>query len=495
MRRYNFDPQPSLFVKPIGEIEFDVFSRHELLPILMALQYLYVNETDRLREILEKIEQDIKPHSASNKGRSGMSCWETLILVSLRLGCNLDYDQLADLATNHRKIQGMLGYGELDQKRFARSTIHDNLKLLKSETMDQLLSIIIDLAHEQCFGALERVRADTFVVKKNIHYPTDTNLLYDGTRKIIEISVKLSDRFNLPGWRKHEYFRCKIKGIQQEICKVARSRRTDRDERLKVLCVRMIEAAAVISSKAEETLACLTAMIKAENRKLEQYWEGWVAELHYYIAGTEYVSQLAERRMINGEKIPNPEKVFSLFEPDTELINRGKTPNPIEFGHRVLIVQDRAGFIIHSQMLDIGFTDEKIITEVMRNLQRRFNDRIKTVSFDKGFWTPNNLVDLTELFDLVILPKKGKLSEQDKQRQNDKEYKKVRKWHSGVESAIGALVFANGLGKCRDKGRDGYTRYLAMAVLGRNLQTFGNILVEREKRKRKTKSTLLDLVA
>ena len=251
----------------------------------------------------------------------------------------------------------------------------------------------------------------------------------------------------------------------------------------------------MISSKAEETLALLRAKTKAAKRELEEYWEGWVSELHYYIAGTEYVSRLAERRMIEGETIPNPEKVFSLFEPDTELINRGKTPNPIEFGHRVLVVQDNAGFIIHCQMLDIGFKDEKIIAEVMRNLQTRFNGRIKAVSFDKGFWTPNNLIDLDELFDLVVLPKKGKLSKEDRKRQGDKEYKKVRKWHSGIESAIGALVFGNGLGKCRDKGRDGYKRCLAMAVLGRNLQTFGNILVERERQRRREENALLDLAA
>ena len=197
MRRCKFAPQPSLFVKPIGEIEFDVFSRHELLPILMALQHLYVHETDRLKEILEEIKRDLTAVADSSKGESGMSCWETLILASLRLGSNLDYDQLADLATNHRKIQDILGYCELDQKKFARSTINDNINLLKAETLDRIQSIFLDLAHEHCFGPLARVRADTFVAKKNIHYPTDTNLLYDGTRKIIEISVKISISFGM----------------------------------------------------------------------------------------------------------------------------------------------------------------------------------------------------------------------------------------------------------------------------------------------------------
>ncbi len=493
--KFNFQPQPSLFSIPVGDIEFDLYSRHELLPILMALQHLYVNEPELLREILDLIEGDINPCSGKPTGRLGTSCWETLVLASLRLGCNLDYDQLADLSTNHRKIQEMLGYCEIDRKKFGRSTINDNINLLKTERIDRIRFLLLDLQHRHCRNPLERVRADSFVMKTNIHYPTDTNLMYDGVGKIIEISVGISEKFGLPGWRKHDYLRRQIKGVRQEISKVARSRRADRDERLKTLYVKMIGAAGGIVAKAEDTLVLLALKTKEENPEFDEYWRGWVSELHYFIAGTEYVGRLAERRMIEGEKIPNPEKVFSLFEPDTELINRGKTPNPIEFGHRVLIVQDGAGFIIQGRMLDVGFTDEKTITEVMRDLQKRFNAKIKAVSFDKGFWTPNNPVDLSELFDLVVLPKKGKLSEKDRERRDAKEYKKVRKWHSGVESAIGALVFGNGLGTCRDKDRDGYTRYLAMAILGRNLHTFGNILVEREKRKRRSENPPLEIAA
>jgi len=492
--RHNFN-QPSLFVNSIGDIEFDIYSRHELMPILMGIKHLYVEEAERLEQILAMIEHDINPKPRKKAGRKGMSGWEILVLSSLRLGCNLDFDQLADLATNHRKIQEVLGYCDLDKKRYARSTIHDNFNLLKSETIDQVNMIIIGIVHENCIDPLVRVRADTCVMKKNIHYPTDTNLMYDGVRSIIRISVKIAGRFSLSGWRKHDYFRKKVKGIQREISQVAKSRKADRDERLKALYVRLMEAANVIIAKAEDMLVELTRIISEENITLDPYWDGYVGELHYFIAGTEYVSRLAERRIIEGEKIPNPEKVFSLFEPDTELINRGKTPNPIEFGHRVLVVQDASGVIIHSQMLDIGFTDEKIITQVMRDLQERFNNKIRAVSFDKGFWTPNNLVDLSEIFDLVVLPKKGKLSEKDKERQNGKEYKEVRKWHSGVESAIGALIAGNGLGTCRDKGQDGYTRYLSMAVLGRNLQTFGNILVEKAKREKKAEDLLLQIAA
>ena len=176
---------------------------------------------------------------------------------------------------------------------------------------------------------------------------------------------------------------------------------------------------------------------------------------------------LANRRVLQGEKIPNPEKVFSLFEPHTELINRGKVPHPIEFGHRVLVMQDSAGFIVHSQVLGIGVTDEKVLVDVMKKLQDRFNGKICSASFDKGFWTPNNLAELSKIVRVACLPKKGKRSTADAEREGSKAFGSARKWHAGIESAIHALGSGNGLIVCRDKGIDGYNRYVALGVLGK----------------------------
>ena len=130
--------------------------------------------------------------------------------------------------------------------------------------------------------------------------------------------------------------------------------------------------------------------------------------------------------------------------------------------------------------MGIGVTDEKVIVDTMKKLQDRFNNRIRIASFDKGFWTPNNLKELSDIVPLVCLPKKGKRSKVDQEREVSKEFGKARKWHPGIESAINALGSGNGLIVCRDKGEEGYERYVALAVLGRNLQTLGTILQKKE---------------
>lgn len=492
--RFRFEPQTQLGTIPMADIVFDIYSRHELLPILIALQHLYLNCMQPLEKILKLISKDIATQGKSQKlGCKGMSYWEMLVLSAVRLGCNMDYDLLADLANNHRTLRQVLQISGWDNKRFSRSTIHDNIIQLSPATIQAINEIIVEVGHALKTDPLKKVRGDSFVVQKNIHNPTDTNLLYDGARKIIELSKKIADHFNIPGWRKNSYLKREIKITLRKISKVARSRAADRDNRLKVLYLVMIDQARQLITKADATLATLDDKVKTEDIFFPQYWKGYVSELQYFIAGTDYIIELAERRILFKEKIPNPDKVFSLFEPDTELINRGKSPNPIEYGHRVFIVQDSAGFIIHNQVLGQGFTDEKIITEVMKRLQDRYQGQIRAASFDKGFWTPKNLEDLSKFIPLVVLPKKGGRSEADRIREGAKDFGKIRKWHAGVESAIHALVAGNGLKVCRDKGVTGYDRYVAMAVLGRNLHNLGNILLVKERQKRKKEDPLLAL--
>lgn len=493
--RHSYIPQMSLGSKAIDKIQFNIYSRHELVPILMALQYIYVHCSDILEKILKMIAKDIGGSTKNTKrGCVGLSHWENLVLAALRLGCNLNYDQLSDLATNHRKIREMLGITEWSDKDYPRSTIQDNLSQLLPETIDTIKDMIVSCGHGLCNNPLEKVRGDSFVLKKNIHYPTDSNLIVDGIRKMIDICVRISTPLNIPGWRQHEYLNNKAKRTLRKIISISRSKKADKDSKLKAAYIDLLYQAEKIISKADMTIKLANNEIQ-EIPAIGKYWGNFISELHYFIASTQHACQLAHRRVLDGEKIENKDKLFSHFEPDTELINRGKRPYPIEFGHRVMIVQDNAGFIIHSQMMDIGCTDEKITVKVVETLQNKYNNRVEAASFDKGFWTPGNLEQLSEILPMAALPKKGKRSATDQEREGSKEFGKLRKWHAGVESAIGALQRGNGMAKCRDKGAVGYKRYIAMASLGRNLQVLGTILLEKERERQKSENEILALVA
>ena len=123
----------------------------------------------------------------------------------------------------------------------------------------------------------------------------------------------------------------------------------------------------------------------------------------------------------------------------------------------------------------------------MVQAKRRFPN-LNACSFDKGFHSPANQIALKEQLDLVALPRKGKLSVQAKADEQADAFVRARRAHSAVESAINALE-VHGLDRCPDHGIDGFKRYVAMAVVARNIHRIGAILWQREqdRAKRKTK--------
>jgi transposase, IS5 family len=119
---------------------------------------------------------------------------------------------------------------------------------------------------------------------------------------------------------------------------------------------------------------------------------------------------------------------------------------------------------------------------------------ISRAFFDRFFHTPENQEELSKIVRTPCIVAKGQEKGRQQQKEGTVAFRKGRKNHPGVESAIGALQAGNGLKRCRDRGRRGYERYVALGILGRNLQTLGKLLLAqdqanceaaRSKRKRK----------
>jgi hypothetical protein len=465
------------------DVEFDSNSRHELEPILMTLKHLHDNPQVH-KPILKLIAKDVIGDKDPTLGCPGLSYWEILVLASVRLGCDLDYDALADHANNHKKMRRVMGVGDWEEhRRFPYNTIRDNIVKLRAETIRQISNLIVAEGHRLKPEAIEKVRGDSVVVQTNIHYPTDSSLLVDGIRKMLRVLAALGTLFVVTTWQHYRTLLRPAKRLHRKIQKIAGSRKADNQEKLKPLYEQLIAEAVTIASQAlafKEKLKVDTLKRKATKQKAQKLIE----ELEYFLQATLAVVSQAERRVIKGEQVPNEEKIFSVFEIHTELINRGKFPVPIEFGHRCLFIEDQIGFIVDFQVMDNGVTDEKVVVPTMTALQKRMQNRIKVASFDKGFYSPDNVKELQKIVKVACLPKKGYITGEAKRRESASSFRKARRWHPGIESAIHALVAGNGLAVCRDKGETAYHRYVALGVLGRNLHTLGKILIQQARDER-----------
>lgn len=192
---------------------------------------------------------------------------------------------------------------------------------------------------------------------------------------------------------------------------------------------------------------------------------------------TRQVCDTATRRVLQGQSVPNQDKLFSLFETHTQLYKRGKAAEPVQFGRQVLVYEDAAGFITHAYLMPRQKDDCDVVVEQTRALQQRLGGRIQRASFDRGFHSPENQLALAEIIPHPCLPKPGANQAAEQEQQATVEFRQSRQRHPGIESAINALQAGNGLERCRDRTEQGFSRYLQVAVLGRNLHVLGKVLL------------------
>lgn len=469
--------QQRLDCTPVSQVQLNTHCRHEMIPFLRTLQHIY--SRPKLREqILKLVAEDVNAHSSPDLGREGMTYWQILVLASARLELNSDYDALQDLAENHGKLRHIMEVGDWqgddEEPDFHWERIRDNVCLISPETLEKINQLVVAEGHRLFPEAAEAVRGDGFVAETNIHYPTESSLIRDGIRKALEVAVLLAGIVGASGWRQHEHLTRKVKKLARQCDRIANKKGPGYLERLKAPYGRLLEEAEKILDRAEALEHQVPGSGGSEERT------ALVEKLAHYRGLTERVCDTARRRVLEGEQVPNEEKLFSIFEPETQLFKRGKAGEPVQFGHLVFVVEDAVGFVCQYRILAKGEQERDIVVPEMRALQKRLRGKIKKASFDRGFHSPENQEELSKIVEHVCLPMTGKNKSQRQQEDASEEFLASRQRHPGIESTIGALQSGNGLKRCRDHTHLGFERYIGLGVLGRNLHVLGKLLLARE---------------
>ncbi len=336
-------------------------------------------------------------------------------------------------------------------------------------------------------------KIDSYVVKSDVHFPTDLTLLWDAMRKIIILITRVSNIFNISDWRQSSYNLKQVKNLSRKISNLKHS--TSKNEEKKLEREKLIKEAygtyrdlsKGYIEKAELTIEKIrTGKIDTSKTSASDLIKGIAlcGEVETYIAHAEKQIDQIKRRVLEGEKIPHDEKTFSIFEEHVEWISKGKKGVPQELGVRLCILEDQFGFILHHEVMERK-TDDKVAIDMIWKAKARFS-LLNQGSFDKGFYSRDNKTMANELLDHVIMPKKGRLNKEEKEEEGSPNFKKARNKHSAIESAINGLNHT-GLDKCRDKGIDGHKRYVALGITARNIFRLGAIIMEKEEATRKRK--------
>jgi hypothetical protein len=464
----------------VSGVALDIKSRDDIPRVLMGIKAVYMDPESR-REVFDIPRTAVPAGVDAGNGRPGMDLWKIFILGSVRLGCDMDYDRLQEMANKHKTIRKMMGLAwEDDEVHFNLKTIKENVPLLTPEVLERINEVVVRAGHrligkkKEEDGAL-RCRVDSFVVKTGVHFPTDVNLLFDAARKAMELTRDLAELTGAAGWRQGEHLIGKLKKQLRRIENFKKretkseKRKVKREKELGKRYRAYLGDALAVVKRAKETLAALPDAARLENKLL-------IGEIEKYAARAERQADQTRRGVFGGEKIPHGEKVFSIFEPHTEMIIKGKAGVAFELGLNVCVVEDQHGFIPRHRVME-GEGDVDVAAPLMRETKARFPE-ITSVSCDRGFYSPENRMELLRIIDKVVMPRKGRAAPEE----SGGEFIAARRAHSGVESAINALGHG-GLDLCPDSGIDGFKRYVALAVVAYNLHTLGAMFFKKENRR------------
>ena len=319
--RQVINPQLQFGEVDIGAIVLDPKSRDDIPQLLRGLQHIYTNPELRARvfAILEEVvPAGVNGPADTSTGRPGMEQWKILVLGALRLGLNADYDRIQELANEHTTIRQMLGHSdwaEGEEDRYQLQTIKDNLRLFTPEILDRINQEVVRAGHalvKKSPEAALHVRADSFVVETNVHYPTDLNLLWDALRTLIRLSAGLCEQFGILGLRQSAYQLRQLKKLYRQVQRLKHSTSQDPEKRAaKQEAVRAahrayLEAAEALLARVRETRVHLIVCAVPE---------ATLAEIDLYLGDAERQIDQIRPRPVGTDHPPWREAVLDLPAP------------------------------------------------------------------------------------------------------------------------------------------------------------------------------------
>jgi len=298
------------------------------------------------------------------------------------------------------------------------------------------------------------IRTDTTVVESNIHHPTDAWLLWDTWRVASRLLKR--GRAILRESVPHRFHNRKIKGLYLFVTRYIVSKSKSRRAEVKARFRTLIERA--------EWIVAITAEFCRNYRASNNLELSAVAlELQAYLPSMQTVTATARRANLSGEKVPASERVFSLFEPHTELIKRGRRQKPVEFGHKVLLCETAEKFITDYDVYEKQQPDCDLTGPVIERHEKLFGERPVVLAADKGFCPEKSkFEELAKLVHNLAIPRRM-------QDFMDKLLTSCQAFRAGIEGTISGLKRAFRWVRCCFRGFKGFARTVGLGVFCHNL--------------------------
>lgn len=370
-----------------------------LEPLLQGISEFLDNQKEMIEQVRCDLTRGLKKAATGRSGLTPQQVLRSLVLMRIK---NWNYRELRERIADGCTLRQFTDFYCMPVPR--HDAFNRGFNRLTPETLKAINEAVVQAAVELELEDGQKLRVDTTVVQTDIHHPTDNTLLWD----VVRVVTRLVDRLAAAlGRRRIKGFRDRTRSARRRMQEIQRMTSRQRQERQIARYRDLIGIAEEVIDSARTTLRhtrkargtdMITELAIAETRKEIE---------HFCELGARVIDQ-SRRRVLNGEQVPTVEKLYSIFEPHSDLIKRGKVQTPIEFGHKVFLAESARGLITQYEVLDGNPVDEQHVIVSLARHKQTFGDAPKLYGSDRGFFSERNVMSCKqEGVKVVCIPQRG----------------------------------------------------------------------------------------
>ena len=297
---------------------------------------------------------------------------------------------------------------------------------------------------------LESAYLDSTCLCAHIHYPVDWVLLRDATRTLMGSVRLIRDQGLKHRMEEPESFISRINGLCIKMTHAWRRQDQVQSRRLRKQTLRQMDR--------------LVGTVRNHARRyrelLDTHWEQteWTRPQAEQVLGRmdQVLEQLpkarqqARQRILQGQLVPNEEKILSLYEADVHVIVRQKAGAEVEFGNTLFLAENPQGLILDWELFrESAPADAALLPRTVARMQQAYAPGPKALAADRGFDSELNRFGLDEekIFNAVC-PRSPR---QLRQRNRSWKFKRMQRRRAQTEGRIGIVknVFLGGRMRCK----------------------------------------------
>jgi len=465
------DPQLSF-----ADLELSRLGVH-LDPALQRIDTFFDQHSTLVEQVRLDLERGLKKPGTGRNGITPSQALRSLTLMRIK---NWDYRELRERINDGYTLRG---FTQFDSQFVPKHDAFNRaFNRLTPATLEAINQAVVQAAVQLGLEDGKKLRVDTTVVETNIHYPTDATLLWDSVRTITRLVEDLHDKFphGVQGFtNRTRSARRRMQQIQRMTAQQRQQQQVPKYRELLAITGQVVQNARQVV-KQTEGMGGIDVVAGLAIDQLRQ-------QINAYCDLADRVIDQTRRRVLEGEQVPSEQKVYSIFEPHTDLIKRGKVLKPVEFGHKVFLAESAQGLITDYRVLKGNPADSDHVEASLERHQQTFQHPPEWYASDRGFYSPENVqcCQQAEVREVCLPQRGGKKTAEQEALERSPAFKKAQRFRVGIEGRISVLFRGRGMKRCRAKGRERFEMLVGAAVLANNLLRIAQLLEDRKPNRRR----------